>query len=116
MRVVESFPPTINDDAGAERTRPALAEVAPVVDPGLVTGSEDVGLFATESGAPCVYWLLGGADPAAFAGASSRDELLARVAAQPSNHSPFYAPVVEPTLSVGVAALVGAARRWLPSC
>jgi amidohydrolase len=114
VRVVESFPPTVNDVAGAERTRPALAEVAPVVDPGLVTGSEDVGLFATESGAPCVYWILGGADPAAFAGATSQEELLVRVAAQPSNHSPFYAPVVEPTLSVGVAALVAAARRWLP--
>jgi hippurate hydrolase len=62
-----------------------------------------------------VYWLLGGADPAAFAGATSQVELLARVAAQPSNHSPFYAPVVEPTLSVGVAALVGAAQRWLPA-
>ena len=63
---------------------------------------------------PCVYWILGGADPAAFAGATSREELLAGVAAQPSNHSPFYAPVVEPTLSVGVAALVAAARHWLP--
>ena len=36
------------------------------------------------------------------------------MAAQPSNHSPFYAPVIEPTLSVGVAALVAAAPHWLP--
>ncbi len=115
VRVVESFPPTVNDAAGVERTRPALATVGPVVDPGLVTGSEDVGLFATAAGAPCVYWILGGADPAAFAGATSEAELLARVAAQPSNHSPFYAPVVDPTLSVGVAALVAAARCWLPT-
>jgi metal-dependent amidase/aminoacylase/carboxypeptidase family protein len=79
----------------------------------LVTGSEDVGLFATEAGAPCVFWLLGGADAAAFAGASGQEELLMKVAAQPSNHSPFYAPVVEPTLSTGVAALVSAARLWL---
>jgi len=114
VRVVESFPPTVNDVAAAERTRPALAEVAPVVDPGLVTGSEDVGIFATAAGAPCVYWILGGADPAAFAGATSSEELMVRVAEQPSNHSPFYAPVVEPTLSVGVAALVAAARCWLP--
>ncbi|MBV9922555.1 MAG: peptidase dimerization domain-containing protein, partial [Pseudonocardia sp.] len=114
VKVVESFPPTINDDAGAERTRSALGDVAPVVDPGLVTGSEDVGLLATAAGAPLVYWILGGADPAAFEGANTREELLARVAEQPSNHSPFYAPVVEPTLSTGVAALVGVARRWLP--
>jgi len=85
------------------------------VDPGLVTGSEDVGLLATAAGVPCVYWLLGGADPAAFAAAGTRDELAAVVASLPSNHSPLFAPVVEPTLTTGVAALVAAAREWLPS-
>ena len=115
IRVFDSFPVTVNDAAGAQRTQPALAGVAPVVDPELVTGSEDVGLFATEAVAPLVYWLLGGAAPAAFAEASTKEDLLAHVAAQPSNHSPFYAPVVEPTLSIGVAALVAAARRWLPA-
>ena len=114
FELIDSFPVLVNDEAAVARTRPVLGEVAPVVDPGLVTGSEDVGLFATEAGVPCVYWILGGADPAAFADATSREELLAGVAAQPSNHSPFYAPVVEPTLSVGVAALVAAARHWLP--
>ena len=29
------------------------------------------------------------------------------------NHSPQFAPVIEPTLSVGVAALVAAAKEWL---
>jgi hippurate hydrolase len=84
------------------------------VDPGLVTGSEDVGLLATGGGAPCVFWLLGGADPAPFAAVRSVDEMARTVAEQPSNHSPFYAPVVEPTLRIGVAALVAAARTWLP--
>ena len=41
--------------------------------------------------------------------------MLARVAEQPSNHSPFYAPVIEPTLGVGVKALVAAAQTWLPA-
>jgi hippurate hydrolase len=40
--------------------------------------------------------------------------MAALVAEQPSNHSPFYAPVIEPTLRVGVAALVSAAHTWLP--
>jgi len=31
----------------------------------------------------------------------------------PSNHSPLFAPVVEPTLRTGVAALASAARAWL---
>ncbi|MDT7614830.1 MAG: hypothetical protein QOF00_2277, partial [Pseudonocardiales bacterium] len=104
----------VNEEQAAARTAAALGAVGPVVDPGLVTGSEDVGLFATAAGVPCVYWLLGGADPAAFAGATTRDELVAVVATLPSNHSPLFAPVVEPTLTTGVAALVAAAREWLP--
>jgi len=31
----------------------------------------------------------------------------------PSNHSPLFAPVIDPTLSIGRAALVAAARVWL---
>ena len=114
VRVTHSSPPLVNDAAAVEHMRSALAAVAPVIEPGPVTASEDVGLLASAAQAPCVYWLLGGADPAAFAGATTRAELMARVAAQPSNHSPLYAPVVEPTLSTGIAALVAAARHWLP--
>ena len=84
-----------------------------VVDPGAVTGSEDVGILAVEAGAPCVYWLLGGADPAHFAGLTSLPEITAAVAALPSNHSPQFAPVIEPTLPIGVQALVAAAGAWL---
>lgn len=111
------FPAVVNDVDACARTRPALEAVVGagrVVDPGLVTGSEDVGLLASASEAPCVFWLLGGADPAAFAAVRTAEDMAAAVAEQPSNHSPFYAPVVEPTLAVGVAALVGAARIWLP--
>lgn len=116
IRVTESFPPVVNDAGAAERTRAALAAVTalPVVDPGPVTGSEDVGQFATEIGVPCVFWLLGGADPAAFEGCASVEEIRDRVATLPSNHSPRFAPVIEPTLTIGVAALVAAAREWLP--
>ncbi|MGM1060227.1 amidohydrolase [Saccharothrix sp. Mg75] len=115
--VVEtSYPAVVNDPDAVERTRAALASVVPVVvDPGPVTGSEDVGVFATAAGAPLVYWLLGGADPAAFEGATSVDDIRARVAAQPANHSPLFAPVVSPTLDLGAAALAAAARAWLPA-
>ena len=83
------------------------------VDPGPVTGSEDVGMFATAAGASCVYWLLGGADPAGFDGASTVDEVAARSRNLPSNHSPMFAPAIEPTLSTGIGALAAAARIWL---
>jgi hypothetical protein len=35
------------------------------------------------------------------------------VAGLPSNHSPEFAPVEDPTLRVGVEALVAAATAWL---
>jgi amidohydrolase len=117
VTVFDSFPAVVNDEQAVARTMPALHKaVGPdkVFDPGLVTGSEDVGLLATAAGAPCVFWLLGGADPRLFDAARRREDIIARVAELPSNHSPLYAPVVEPTLSVGVDALASAARTWLP--
>ena len=113
----DHFPLLYNDPDGCARTIPALAGVVGgpqrVIDSGPVTGSEDVGELAKAAGAPCVYWILGGADPAAFAGAASPDAMLKVMAGIPSNHSPGYAPVIEPTLSIGVGALVGAAKEWL---
>ncbi len=113
---VEAAPAAVNDQAAAARTLPALESVVGpglVVDPGLVTGSEDVGELATAAGAPLVYWLLGGADPAHFAGATTVPEISEVVAGLPSNHSPTYAPVPDPTLRIGVEALCAAARAWL---
>ena len=110
----ETLPAVVNDPDAADRTRAALeASCAMVVDPGAIAGSEDVGLLAVEAGAPCVYWALGGADPARFAGLTVAEELLGVIRTLPSNHSPLFAPVIEPTLTVGTAALVNAARAWL---
>ena len=111
---IVSFPAVVNDEAACARTLRPLRSVSPViVDPGPVTGSEDVGLLATAAGAPCVYWLLGGADPSGFDGATTIDEVAARSRDLPSNHSPMFAPVIEPTLSTGIGALTAAARIWL---
>ena len=116
VELFDSFPALVNDEQAVARTTPALETVVGpgrVFDPGLVTASEDVGLLASAASAPCVYWLLGGADPADFADAPSRSDILARVAKLPSNHSPQYAPVIEPTLAIGTQTLVAAARVWL---
>lgn len=111
--VLHSFPAVVNDADAIERTRQAFTTQfghERVIDPGPVTGSEDVGEFATESGAPCCYWLLGGADAELFAAAEKAGTLAVDV---PSNHSPNYAPVIEPTVDTGVRALVVAALTWL---
>lgn len=112
----ESAPAVVNDADAVERTRPALAGgagVTVVVDPGPVTGSEDVGVLSAAAGAPLVFWLLGGADPSAFVGATDVAAMHRVLGSLPSNHSPAYAPVIQPTLGIGVGSLVAAARVWL---
>ena len=54
-----------------------------------------------------------GSRPEAFAGAGDLDGIRAVTASLPSNHSPHFAPVIDPTLELGVQALVVAARTWL---
>ncbi|WP_443074755.1 amidohydrolase [Streptomyces sp. NBC_01431] len=110
---IDSFPVLVNDADALARTMAAVGAVIgadKVIDPGPVTGSEDVGLFGTEAQVPVCYWLFGGVEAeefgAAFA-AGTRDRDI------PSNHSPFFAPLVEPTLTTGVTALTTAALAWL---
>ncbi|TFD87019.1 amidohydrolase [Cryobacterium lactosi] len=114
--VYESFPCVVNEPAAAERTRASLIEhfgPGAVITSGAVTGSEDIGVLADAAGAACSFWLLGGSDPALFASATTVEETIRIVNQQPSNHSPTYAPVIQPTLDNGVAALAAAARGWL---
>jgi amidohydrolase len=116
VTVLGSFPAVVNDAAACARLHDAFGSglgKGLVMDLGPVTGSEDVGLLATASGAPCAYWLLGGADPVLFAKAGSRAEAEAIARGLPANHSPQFAPVIEPTLRTGIAALKCAARAWL---
>jgi len=111
---IERFPIVTNDPEALRKSLDALSAWLGrenILDPGAGAGSEDVGILATSSGAPLSYWLLGGADPSLFTTGDMTDPALLKV---PSNHSPHYAPVIEPTLPIGVAALVTAARSWLP--
>jgi amidohydrolase len=115
IEFAESFPVTVNDQLATERTmaafRSEFGEEA-VIDPGPVSGSEDVGLLATAVGAPLVYWILGGADPEKYLAAANEGTIERDI---PSNHSSHFAPVIQPTLDRGVAALVTACREWLRS-
>lgn len=113
---LNQFPITVNDEAAAETVRAALVselgdgfvhEIPPV------SGSEDFGAFGTAAGVPSVFWFWGGHDPVdtpRFAAALSTGRLPDGV---PSNHSPQFAPVVDPTLTVGVRCLLAAALAYL---
>ncbi|WP_244929014.1 amidohydrolase [Nocardioides sp. W7] len=112
---IERFPVVVNDAAALGRTFATFQEwlgAERVLDPGAGAGSEDVGVLATSAGAPLSYWLLGGTDPSLFGTGGMDDPALRTV---PSNHSPRYAPAIDPTLGIGVTALVKAARTWLPT-
>ncbi|RFA15598.1 amidohydrolase [Subtercola boreus] len=113
LEFAESFPVTVNERAATERTmgafRAAFSDEA-VLDPGQVSGSEDVGLLATAAEVPLVYWILGGANTQQYLAAASAGTLDRDI---PSNHSPHFAPEPQPTLDRGVAALVTASREWL---
>jgi hippurate hydrolase len=71
--------------------------------------SEDFGSFGAEWGVPSVFWFVGGIDPDTYAKAKSEG----KVGEIPTNHSPYFAPVIHPTLEAGVEALLSAAGAWL---
>jgi hippurate hydrolase len=71
-----------------------------------ITASEDFSYFV-EQGIPGFYFSLGGADPEKFAQAKAAGTML------PSNHSPLFAPDVDPALHTGIAAEVAVLRELL---
>ena len=98
-----------NDPALAQRLRPALAEALGadnVVKGEPITPSEDFSVFVAQ-GIPGFYLTLGGADPQKFAEARAHGTVL------PSNHSPLFAPDVDPALHTAINAEVAMLRDLL---
>ena len=105
----ESTDSVYNDPALAQRLRvPLEAAVGQenVITMEPIAPSEDYAYFV-EQGIPSLYFSLGGADPAKFA------EARASGTALPSNHSPLFAPDVEPALRTGIAAEAAVLRNLL---
>lgn len=110
--VISEYPLTRNDDAATRKVVEALegrlgADALQEVEP--TTGSEDFGRFGEAWKIPSVFWFVGGTDPAKYEAA----ERSGKAADLPVNHSPNFAPVEEPTLRLGVEAMVAAASAWL---
>jgi hippurate hydrolase len=76
---------------------------------GPASASEDFGSFGAEWHVPSVFWFVGGTDPDVYAKAKAAN----RLNDIPTNHSPHFLPVLHPTLSAGVEALVVGAQAWL---
>jgi len=101
-----------NDVALTARTAAILQKVAGgdlevrPADGAALSASEDFPEFTT-GGIPGVYYTLGAYDPKVLA----RDK--ASGTPVPVNHSPLFAPAMEPTISVGVRAMTYAAMNLL---
>lgn len=105
---ITSFPMTIND---AEATAKLSRNFGVVFNkefqsnPPASNASEDVSILATSVGKPSIFWFFGGVDQEKWDHAE-KDGTLDHL---PSNHSSFFAPVIQPTLKCGIDALcVGA--------
>jgi len=98
-----------NDPALAQRLRVPLEAALGrdnVVSEEPQTGSEDFSNFIAQ-GIPSFYFSLGGANPEKYAQAKAAGTSL------PSNHSPLFAPDVEPALRTGIKAEVAVLRNLL---
>jgi len=96
----------VNDPAGTEVVldafRALLGPDRVFVLPSTLTGSEDFGHFGTALGVPSVFWHFGGLDLADFTEADIHSLLENGVPATlPGNHSPKFAPAIDPTLRSG---------------
>jgi hippurate hydrolase len=112
FELFDRFPLTSNDPRAtsrvAEAFRQGFGERAVALP--LQTASEDFSDIPTALGVPYCYWGIGGTDPTAYEAARAAGRVGQDI---PVNHSPSFAPVLQPTLETGTAALVTAALAWL---
>jgi hippurate hydrolase len=112
LELYDEYPLTSNDPDVTARVAAAFEEhfgerafTAP-----RQTASEDFSRIPDALGVPYTYWALGGVDAEKWHRADAAGTLATDI---PANHSPRFAPVIEPTLEAGTAAIVVAAMAWL---
>ncbi|KAL8862288.1 MAG: hypothetical protein Q9178_001297 [Gyalolechia marmorata] len=107
------FPSSVNDEAVTKDVHRSFeAFFGNQFDPNTPcsTASEDYSILGSSQGKPCCFWFFGGTDEKAWDDAEKKGRLAEDV---PVNHSPFFAPVIQPTLCTGVDALCLAALTFL---
>jgi amidohydrolase len=112
FELFDRFPPTQNDPATTARVRAAFDTVFGdrAQDLPLQSASEDFSDIPHALSAPYTYWGIGGIDPETYRRAVEAGRLAQDI---PVNHSPTFAPVIQPTLDTGTQAMVAAALAWL---
>jgi hippurate hydrolase len=112
ITTLDHYPLGENDAAASMRVADAFRRYFPagrVRQVGAASASEDFGSFGTGWGVPSMFWFVGGTDPDVYAKAKAAGE----INKIPTNHSPYFAPVLHPTLETGVETMVVGALAWL---
>jgi amidohydrolase len=112
FELFDRFPPTQNDSETTARVRAAFDAFFGdrAHDLPLQTASEDFSDIPNALHMPYTYWGIGGIDAATYQRAAHAGRISEDV---PVNHSPAFAPVIQPTLDTGTQAMVIAALAWL---
>jgi hippurate hydrolase len=112
FELFDRFPPTQNDPMTTARVRDAFDAFfgGRAQDLPLQTASEDFSDIPNALSAPYTYWGIGGIDPDTYHRAAEAGRIAEDI---PVNHSPTFAPVIQPTLDTGTQAMVSAALAWL---
>lgn len=112
FELFDRFPPTQNDPATTARVRAAFDAYFGdrAQDLPLQSASEDFSDIPNALSVPYTYWGIGGIDPDAYHRAAQAGRISDDI---PVNHSPAFAPVIQPTLDTGTQAMVAAALAWL---
>ncbi|HKP83021.1 MAG TPA: M20 family metallopeptidase [Pyrinomonadaceae bacterium] len=109
----DQYPVTNNDPEVTEKITSAFRRhfgTKTVFELGRLTASEDFSDIPDAFGTPYTYWGVGGTDSEKYQRALDAGRVEQDI---PVNHSEFFAPVIEPTLSHGTQALVVAALTYL---
>ncbi len=112
FEVYDRFPVTENDPGTTDRLAAAFADHfgdrAGTI--GQRTASEDFSHIPAAFGAPYSYWVLGCTDADVYRRATEAGRIAQDV---PVNHSPDFAPALQPTCDTGTEALVVATLAWI---
>ncbi|MFE2533241.1 amidohydrolase [Streptomyces sp. NPDC059371] len=114
VTVGNDFPMTVNDADTDRRIAAVHGEVfgaGTILDPGPAMGSEDFPRLA-DGRIPYSYWFVTSTPADVWNAAPGAEDLMIRLAAVPSNHSPHFAPDLS-TVAPGVRTLVSGALASL---
>lgn len=106
------FPPTSNDTHVASRLAASFEKHFENFDGDTPRAnvSEDFSTLGTCKGIPCCFWFIGCIDAELWDKVQREDNPQEEI---PGNHSALFAPVIQPTMKIGVDALCMAALTFL---